>query len=240
MAKKSDRPFAAFDLDGTLIRWQLYHATTDEMVSRGFIKPESYKAMRDARMAWKRRSGASFRDYEIEVIGIYDDVIKSLDFEQVDTVIDAVFDKYKDQVYTYTRDLLAKLKSQGYLLFAISGSQIEIVAKIAQYYGFDDYAGSVYERTAEGFSGEKTIGALFKDKTMKELVAKHKATYGGSMAIGDSHSDIAMLQLVEQPIAFNPEASLFDYAKTRGWKIVIERKNVVIGLESKNGQYQLV
>jgi HAD superfamily hydrolase (TIGR01490 family) len=233
------RKFAVFDIDGTLIRWQLYHAIADSLAHEGYIKPQTYEAMKEARMAWKRRTGGSYKDYELQVIDVYESVLKTLTFGQLDLAIDAVFDEYKDQVYTYTRDLISKLKQQGYLLFAISGSQTEIVAKIADYYGFSDYVGTVYKRMGKSFSGAKTIGSFNKDQTLRDLVAKHRAEYSGSVAIGDSHSDISMLELVEEPIAFNPEQSLFKHAGQKGWKIAIERKNVVYELTSVDGKYQL-
>jgi HAD superfamily hydrolase (TIGR01490 family) len=234
------RPFAVFDIDGTLIRWQLYHAIADALASQGYIDAETYQTMRDARMAWKKRSSASFRDYEIKVIEIYETVLKKLSFKQLDEVVKVVFDEYKDQIYTYSRDLIAKLKKNDYLLFAISGSQVEIVKLIANYYGFDDFVGTIYERRRQGFSGRKTIGSRNKDKALQSLVDKHGAGYGGSLGIGDSHSDIGMLELVEQPIAFNPEKQLFDYAQSKGWKIVVERKNMVYELEKRRGRYELV
>lgn len=233
------RKFAVFDIDGTLIRWQLYHAITDALAQRGHIDAKTYQTMRDARMAWKRRSGGSFKDYERQVIGIYDAVIGTLDFSQLDEAIDAVFNEYKDQVYTYTRDLIADFKKKGYLLFAVSGSQTEILAKISYYYGFDDYIGSVYTRSGSSFTGEKFIGSRQKDKSLKKLVKKHSAGWKDSVAVGDSHSDIPMLELVDTPIAFNPERELFEHAKIRGWKVVIERKNMVYRLEKKGKGYEL-
>ncbi len=239
MSDKSGRPFAVFDIDGTLIRWQLYHAIADTLAAQGYIKPAVYQAMKDARMAWKRRAGGSFRDYEHQVIDVYETILKKLTFVQFEEAANAVFDEYKDQVYTYTRDLIAKLKREDFLLFAISGSQTEVVAKIAKYYGFDDYVGTIYERIDDGFSGNKTIGSLDKDKTLRELVKKHRVDFKSSIGVGDSRSDIPMLELVEQPIALNPEADLFEYASKKGWKIVLERKNMVYELESNDGKYQL-
>jgi HAD superfamily hydrolase (TIGR01490 family) len=234
------KKFAVFDIDGTLIRWQLYHAIADEMARRGHIEPASYQAMREARMAWKKRTGGTFKDYELQVIEIYEAVLKTLSFDQLEEAIDAVFEEYKDQVYVYTRDLIAKLKQNDYLLFAISGSQTEIVAKIAGYYGFDDYVGTTYKRLGGRFSGQKTIGSHDKDKALKNLVTKHTANYKKSMGIGDGSSDISMLELVETPVAFNPEKALFEHAKSKGWKVVIERKNMVYELETKDGTYGLV
>lgn len=233
------KPFAAFDLDGTLIRWQLYHALADQLAKDGHISPLDYKTMKDARMAWKRRTEASFRDYELLVIQTYEQVLKKLGFAELESAVDAVFSEYKDQVYNYSRDLLHELKKKGYVVFAISGSQDEIVSKIAGYYGFDDFIGTTYERSATGFTGEKTVAAHFKDKALRSLAEKHGLDYDGSIAIGDSKSDIVMMELVETPIAFNPELSLFEHATKKGWKIVIERKNMVYELESKHGQYQL-
>jgi HAD superfamily hydrolase (TIGR01490 family) len=233
--------FAVFDIDGTLIRWQLYHAIADTLARQGHIEPGIYQTMKDARMTWKRRAGGSFKDYERQVIDVYESILKTLSFRQFESAIDAVFDEYKDQVYTYSRDLIAKLKKEGYVLFAVSGSQTEIVAKVADYYGFDDYIGTVYERRSAGFSGSvTTIGSFQKDKSLRDLVKKHGVGSAGSIGVGDSASDIKMLQLVEQPIAFNPEQALFDHARINGWKIVIERKNMVYELEKNGQKYELV
>jgi HAD superfamily hydrolase (TIGR01490 family) len=232
--------FAVFDIDGTLIRWQLYHAIADALARQGQIDPASYKAIREARMVWKRRLGGSFRDYELQVIKTYEAVLKTLTFEQFEAATEAVFEEYKDQVYTYTRELIEKLKTENYTLLAISGSQTEIVAKIADYYGFKDYVGTVYERGDKSFTGAKTIGSRDKDQALKRMVEKHSLDFSGSLGIGDGHSDVSMLELVDTPIAFNPEKALFDHASQQGWIVVVERKNMVYDLEIRDGNYQLV
>jgi HAD superfamily hydrolase (TIGR01490 family) len=234
------RRFAVFDIDGTLIRWQLYHALTDELARQGHINPKSYEAMRDARLIWKKRKGGSFRDYELQVIKVYEAVLKTLDFNQFDEAVDAVFDEYKDQVYRYTRALIDQLKKDNYLLLAISGSQTEIVSKVSDYYGFDAYIGTIYHRADSRFSGEKTIAAHNKGESLKKLVAKYDASFDGSLAIGDSRSDAAMLEMVEHPIAFNPDADLFEIAQSKGWKVILERKNMIYELEKQGNTYELV
>jgi HAD superfamily hydrolase (TIGR01490 family) len=235
------RKFAAFDIDGTLIRWQLYHALADALAQKGHVKPKTYRTMRQARLAWKRRTGSTFKDYEKEVISIYEAVLKTLSLSQLEEAIDAVFDEYKDQTYTYTRELLRSLKQKGYLLFAISGSQTEIVGKIADYYGFDDYVGTIYERHRTGFSGSViAVGSFNKDTSLRNLVKKYGVSFDGSIAVGDSTSDIKMLELVDSPIAFNPERALFEHAQKRGWKVIVERKNIVYELEKRGKDYELV
>jgi HAD superfamily hydrolase (TIGR01490 family) len=235
------KPFAVFDIDGTLIRWQLYHATADALVRLGYISKDKYQSIKDARMAWKRREGEeAFKTYESQLVSLYEKVLRNLTPGQYDEAAQAVFDEYKDQVYRYTRTLIADLKTKRYLLFAISGSQTEIVGKIAHYYGFDDYIGTVYERAEGKFTGKRKLHAGSKHVILDELVKKHGATYEGSVAVGDSESDITMLEAVDQPIAFNPSKKLLQYVQKKGWKIVVERKNTIYELIKKDNKYTLV
>jgi HAD superfamily phosphoserine phosphatase-like hydrolase len=238
---KMNKKFAAFDIDGSLIRWQLYHAIADNLVKLGFIAPVKFQEIKDARMVWKRRENSeSFKQYEVKLVELYGEILSEVTYEQFLQSADAVFEEYKDQVYIYTRDLIKQLKQEGYLLFAISGSQKEIIKKMVDYYGFDDFASSVYEHENNHFTGKLTTPILNKDEVLKELAAKHGAGFDGSIVVGGSAGDSKMLDLAEQPIAFNPEVALFKIAQQKGWKVVVERKNIFYELEGKDGKYQLV
>jgi HAD superfamily hydrolase (TIGR01490 family) len=241
MAKGEQKPFAVFDIDGTLIRWQLYHAIADALAKHGYVDPKAYQAVRDARMAWKRRIDTeSFKTYERYLVEFYNQLLENLSVDNFMTAADTVFEEYKDQVYVYTRELIKKLKSEGYLLLALSGSQSEIVEKVAEYYGFDDYIGTTYERSGKFFTGSLIAHLGKKNEVLKKLVSRHHVSWQNSVGVGDSAGDISMLESVEIPIAFNPEKKLFDHAKQKGWKIVIERKNMVYELENNDGTYLLV
>lgn len=241
MSEKQARPFAVFDIDGTIIRWQLYHAIADELAKEGHIDSVAFDRARHARTQWKRRASEdSFKDYETTLVNIYENALATLNADDVMAAVKRVFDEYKEQTYTYTRDLVSSLREEGYLLFAISASQEEVVELLARYYGFDAWAGSIYARSGNRFTGGKTpLRRGLKVKKLAEFVERFSATYEGSIAVGDSDSDIPMLEIVEQPIAFNPDKKLFQHARQQGWKIVLERKNMVYELEPENGEYKL-
>ncbi len=235
----SARPFAVFDIDGTLIRWQLYHAVAD-LLLKADTNTELYDSIRQARKKWKQRSHAtSFREYENAVVDAYESILKTLSVEEFNQAVDAVIDEHKDQVYTFTRDLIAELKEQGYFLLAISGSQTELIKKIADYYDFDDFVGTDYTQDSGRFTGQKIHGAAQKDAALKEFIQKHNLTQAGSYAVGDSESDIPMLAIVENPIAFNPTKALLETAQKQSWQVVVERKNVIYKLEKHNDSYLL-
>jgi HAD superfamily hydrolase (TIGR01490 family) len=236
----SPRPFAVFDIDGTVIRWQLYHAINDALAQKGIINKQAFEEVRAARMDWKRRSGdESFHDYEQALVRVFEQTLKGLRVEDLNTAAEEVFDEYKEQVYTYTRDLIRELKAKNYVLFAISGSPDVIIEKLVQYYGFDDFAASHYKAQAGRFTGAIELSIGKKAELLQHLIDKHQATQVGSIGVGDGEGDIEMLSMVEQAIAFNPSKKLIQYAEQHRWKVVVERKNVIYRLNYQNNGYQL-
>lgn len=234
------RPFAAFDIDGTVIRWQLYHAIGDAMAKQGLIDPETYQKVRNARMHWKKRGGDdAFLEYEAILVVAFDQGLKGLSVERFNELVDGVFAIYHQQVHTYTRELIQDLKNKNYLLFAVSGSPDIIVQRFVEHYGFDDYAATNYQIKDGKHTAMKDISLGKKAELLTDLIAKYGATNSKSIAIGDTESDIGMLELVEQPIAFNPTKKLFHHAKQQGWKVVIERKNMVYEMVQVDGKYIL-
>lgn len=232
--------FAVFDIDGTLIRWQLYHTVVDRLAKKGALGKKAAKDFDEARMRWKRREDIeSFRTYELTLIHTFEQALTRINGDLFDSIIQDVIEEYKHQTYRYTRNLLTELRQKGYFLLAISGSHHEIVAEMAKHYGFDDYVGSQYPRKNGRFTGEKIIASLNKGKLLQKMIRKHKLDVSDSYAIGDSSSDAALLEMAENPVAFNPDQKLFRTAQTNGWKIVIERKNMVYELEKQDGRYIL-
>jgi len=240
MTTTQNRPFAVFDIDGTIMRWQFYHAICDTLAKHELVSAEDYQAVRDARMTWKKRvHSQSFHSYEEALVKAYEQTLPHVTPAQYDKVAEEVFEKYKDQVYTYTRDLVRELKAKNYLLFAISGSPSDIVEKFAEYYGFDDCAGTRQHQLDGKFTGTFEFSLGVKHHVLETMIAKHRAATTNSVGVGDTKGDIEMLSMVKRPIAFNPEKQLFEHAKTHGWQIIVERKNVVYQLQPRNGSYIL-
>lgn len=235
------RKFAVFDIDGTLIRWQLFHAIVHSLGKQGYILRGTHEKIHAARMVWKNReTDEGFHEYEKVLVDAYLQALTTIDPADYLHIVDEVFHEYKDQTYAYTRDLVQRLKKEGYLLFAISGSQTEVVSRLAQYHGFDTAIGAEFVQRDGAFTGEVITPIHDKRSALEQLVKQYDATYTDSYAVGDSPSDTAMLEMVENPIAFNPDRGLFETAKKHRWPIVVERKNVVYELGPRDGSYVLV
>lgn len=191
-------------------------------------------------MRWKNREDIEgFRAYELVLLEIYLEVMKQILPEDHDRIVDEVVGEYRDQTHVYTRDLARRLQKEGYLLFAISGSHDGAVGKVARHHGFDDWIGADFEIQDGRYTGEVVTPVFDKATALRSLVEKHHATFEGSYAVGDSWGDTSMLDIVEHPVAFNPDKGLYEAAVERKWPIVVERKNVVYELTPGDSTYTL-
>lgn len=233
------KPYAVFDLDGTLIRWQLFHVIVDRLGKTGRIDKKTYQEILDSRMAWKRREEIDgFDRYQIKLIEAYNLVVTKLSQKELEELANRAFEEHKDQSYVFTRNLMKDLKAKGYMLFAISGSFSEVVQLIAKHYGFDDSAGTMHAKSKGKFTGEIDVVQYERKVDMlDELKKKYDLTDEGSVAVGDSMGDYAILKHVQNPIVFNPARELFVKAQEHGWRIVVERKNVIYDMAKQGDNY---
>jgi HAD superfamily hydrolase (TIGR01490 family) len=233
--------FAAFDIDGTLFRSGLYREVAFELMKMGVLPNDVLEETTAKNREWRHRThGNAFEEFELLLVNKMDSLLPQIKVRDYDTAVKKVIEKRAENVYVYTRDLIKDLKSNGYFLVAISGSQIELVEPFAKLYGFDAWVGQEWERGEEFFTGKIVKTHTKKDAILERLASTHNLTYTDSYAVGDSNGDTGMLSVVDNPIAFNPTYELYEQAVQNGWTIAVERKNVMYTLKpSESGEYQL-
>lgn len=234
------KPFAVFDIDGTVARTSLFLATVHAMKRRGMLPSSDAKLIDLMLEKWLARdSDSSFEQYSDVCVKILEKALPTIKLDAYKSVTDEVIEKFSRRIYRYTVQLIKELKQKGYLIFAVSGSEHSLVERFCRQYGFDGWTGNEYEDDGKYFTG--VTGTTFRDKTryVKELAAEHGCTMKGSIAVGDTHGDIEMLEFAEYPIVFNPNKTLYEYALSSGWPIVVERKNVIYQIKAKDSVYKL-
>lgn len=235
------KKFAAFDIDGTLFRSGLYREVFYELYKMGVLPNDLTEQTTEKHRVWRHRvHGNAFEEFDAIVVTVLDSYLPRLKISDYEEAVKRVLDKRAENVYIYTRDLLKKLKAEGYFLIAISGSQQELVEPFAKRYGFDMWVGQQWERGEKYFTGKVVKTHTGKDKIIERMLDQHNLTMKDSYAVGDSNGDSGMLGIVDNPIAFNPTSELIEKALANNWKVVIERKNVSYELEgNKDGRFLL-
>lgn len=228
-AMEQKRPVAVFDIDGVVFRSSLVIELVDRLILRGIFPEDARGAYERARLEWLDRKG-DYEPYVNKVVSSFAKYMKGIPYGDVADVAGEVIEEMRHRTYRYTRDLITDLKKRGYFLLAVSHSPKLIVDGFAYELGFDKSYGTFYATGATNrFTGEIEDEHIIMNKAsiLSRAIEKENLTLKGSVGVGDTESDISMLALVEEPIAFNPNRALYRHATQRLWKIIVERKDVI-------------
>ena len=223
------KKLAIFDIDGTIFRGCLQIELMKTLVYHKIFPKAAEKMVNKEYFAWVERRG-TYQAYIEKVMKVFNQMIRGCKHKDIKRLSQRVANYFKDRKYVFTRDLIKKLKKEKYFLVAISGSPAEIVEEFNKHLKFDLAFGSIYEIDPRQkiYTGRVLESRLRnKDAVFDKFLDKTKITLRGSIGVGDTENDVGFLKLVERPIAFNPNANLAKIAKKNGWRIVVERKDVI-------------
>ena len=227
---KNKNKIAIFDIDGTIFRSNLQFELLSGLAFEGIFSKKTRDRLIKSYRKWLHNKG-TYENYKKELIKYYKKEIKNKNKDDVVKVSKKVISFYHARQFIYTKNLIDELKDT-HKLVAISGSPIEIVKEYNSYLKFDDVFGTVYEIDKNKKYTGKVLYApvLNKADALKVYVAEQGISLAGSIGIGDTSSDIPLLELVDFPIAYNSDEELYVYARKNKWKIVVERKDVIYEL----------
>ncbi|HAO81549.1 TPA: hypothetical protein DCQ82_02465 [Candidatus Veblenbacteria bacterium] len=229
MASRRKSRLAVFDIDGTIFRSSLQRELIMALVRYNVFPAIVKKELEQNYFSWVNRQG-NYEDYIMQVVRSYEKRIAGVSVEDVRRVAQIVISQQKSRVYTYTRQLIEKLRPTHNLV-AISGSPIEIVEEFNSHYKFDAVYGMTFQIHDERYTGE-VLEIPIRDKkaVLKKYLLEKNLKLAGSVGVGDGESDASFLEIVSRPICFNPNKNLYKIAKKKGWEIVVERKDVIYNM----------
>lgn len=226
------RKLAVFDVDGTIFRSSLFIELVEALIEAGLMAKSAREIYQREKKSWQDRRG-SYEEYLMAMVKAFHRYLPGIPYQKFMEVSESVIAKEKHKTYLFTRELVKKLKRRGYFLLAISNSPKGILDKFCKTLGFEKVYGRIYEINAnDELTGQVLDLHLISNKgaIVKRAIEKENLTLKDSVAVGDTESDIAMLELVTRPICFNPNKKLYRYAKINQWEVVVERKDVIYNI----------
>jgi HAD superfamily hydrolase (TIGR01490 family) len=224
---------AVFDVDGTLFRRGLLPALTRRLVNEGVFPERVREELSQDYYAWVERRG-SYETYDELVMELFLRELEGVSVAQLRRCATVEVEAHGRRLHMYTRDMARRLKEARYHIIAISGSPQEILDLFLPPLGFDRAWGTVLSQAQGRYTGE-VLQDPFKNKrrVLEEFLEDANVSLEGSVGVGDTLSDVGFLEMVQTPIAFNPNRSFFEVARERGWPIVVERKDVIYNLQKR-------
>lgn len=220
---------ALFDIDGTIFRKNLHFELINELVWMKVFPHKVRKTLVEIYSNWLEHTG-TYEDYRRALVNLYSEYIVGCSPDDVKKASRILMPFHEKRTYIFAEQLIKKFRDENYYMVAISGSPIEIVEEYnRRYLNFDQVFGSVYALGKDGlYTGEATFEPTHdKGMVARQVVYENHLTLDDSYAIGDTESDVSILELVKHPIAFNPNHNLREIAEKNGWRIVVEKKDVV-------------
>lgn len=223
------RKLAIFDIDGTVFRSSIFIELVEALIRERVFPERARRGFEHEYHAWLDRRN-DYESYIAAVVAVFHQHIKGIHYSELKEVGKRVIRDEQHHLYRFTRDMVADLKRRGYFLLAISQSPKAVLDPFCKRLGFDKVYGRIYTLGPENrFTGAVEDLRLIANKgvILRRAVEKEGLTLIKSIGVGDTEDDAAFLDLVEEPICFNPNRRLCRLARSRGWRIVVERKDVI-------------
>ena len=127
-----------------------------------------------------------------------------------------------DKIWPGTRALAQMHLDAGQQVWLVTATPVELAQTIANRLGLTGALGTVAESQDGVFTG-KLVGdilhGLGKAHAVRSLAIREGLNLKRCTAYSDSANDVPMLSLCGTAVAINPDSSLRDVARVRGWEI---------------------
>jgi phosphoserine phosphatase len=224
------RKVTLFDLDGTKCTRQMTIELLLRISTEMIGWAEKIAPIRAAVDTYHRERTYDYSPVgEIAVPLLQGGLLKGLRERDVLDIAMRMMVELRSQRYIFTRTLMEVLarcpRSERGLIIAITGSPQKVAELFVADMGFDLVFGTNY-RVEDGiYTGElDERSAVDKGAIVDELAERFKLNLASSMAVGDTASDIPMLERVGFPIAMNPNPELLAQARRRRYTVVYDRQ----------------
>ena len=127
------------------------------------------------------------------------------------------------------QELISKHKDRGDTLLVITATNRFVTEPIVNLYGIDNLLATTPEFQNGKFTGNFNGIPCFqqgKVRLLEEWLKTSTESMDGSWFYSDSHNDLPLLKLVDNPIAVDPDEKLTAFARAYNWPVISLRQNL--------------
>jgi HAD superfamily hydrolase (TIGR01490 family) len=214
---------ALFDLDNTLLAIDSDHAWGRFLVARGVV---------DA-IEFDRRNDYFYERYKSGTLDIHEYLLFALGplAGRPRAEIDAWHADFMDQVIRpaigpKARALVDGHRAAGDLTCCVTATNAFVTAPIAREFGIPHLIACDLEEHDGVFTGKPRGIPSFQDGKIRRVegwlatMGRRIADYPMSSFYSDSRNDIPLLERVTRPVAVDPDDTLAELARERGWPVI--------------------
>jgi HAD superfamily hydrolase (TIGR01490 family) len=211
---------AIFDLDNTLLKGDSDHAWGEFLVDAGLVDPVVHKEKND-------RFYQQYEDGTLDIFDYQEFVLSFLSQHPMEQLHrwqrDFMHQWVEPIILPAAEELLKQHRSQGDHLMIISATNEFITHPIAVRLGVDTLIATGAEIRDGRYTGKVEGVPSFQDGKVTRLnhwLKQNHESLDGAWFYSDSHNDLPLLKLVDNPVAVDPDETLRNYAESHDWSII--------------------
>ncbi len=214
---------AIFDLDNTLLGGDSDHLWGRFLVEQGIVDGERYE----------QENNRFYEEYKAGTLDIfaYQRFALAPLVGQEPATLEEWHRRYMAQkigpiILPAGRALLEWHRAQGHTLLIITATNRFITAPIAAELGVSELLATEPEVIDGRYTGNVVDIPTFQQGKVRRLerwLGETGHNLAGAWFYSDSHNDLPLLELVDQPVAVDPDDTLRSHAEAKGWDLLTLR-----------------
>nr|WP_237562062.1 HAD family hydrolase [Halomonas icarae] len=211
---------AIFDLDNTLLSIDSDHAWGEFLLEQGAVDPVAYREANDRFLADYEAGNLDMQAFlEVALRPLAENSPEQLAAWHQQFMVS----KIEPNILPKGEELLARHRSRGDTLLIITATNRFITGPIAERLGVDDLIAVEPEIIDGHYTGRVSGTPSYREgkvKRLDEWLSDKDLTLDEAWFYSDSHNDLPLLEVVEYPVAVDPDDTLREAAEARGWRIM--------------------
>lgn len=211
---------AIFDLDHTLLCDDSDYLWGQFMIAKGMVDGRQYQSQNEAFYQQYTEGSLSideFLHFTLKPLTEHSiEVLHKLRAEFIADYIEPV-------VAPGAKELIEKHRTQGDILMIITATNAFITEPIAKLLDIPHLLATEPEIKNQRYTGNYLGTPTFKQGKVENLntwLSHNQMSLEDSTFYSDSHNDLPLLKLVENPVAVHPDEKLKTHAKSHGWTVM--------------------
>ena len=209
---------AIFDLDNTLIGGDSDFLWGEFIGEEGIVDANAYR----------KKNEYFYQQYDLGTLDIYawlefclEPLTRYSMTELQELHHRFMIQKIEPILLDKAQNCINRHKERGDTVLVITASTSFVTAPIVKKYGINHLLATEPEIKAGRYTGGVSGMPCFQSGKIDKLMPwlqKNEETLTGSTFYSDSHNDLPLLELVDNPVAVNADKILTQIAEKKGWK----------------------
>ena len=211
---------AIFDLDNTLIGGDSDFLWGEFLGEEGVVDANAYR----------KKNEYFYQQYDLGTLDIYAwlefclEPLSRYSMEELQEFHHRfMIQKIEPIMLDKAQNCINQHKERGDTVLVMTASNSFVTAPIAKKYGINQMLATEPEIKAGRYTGGVSGIPCFQSGKVDKLMPwlqKNEETLTGSTFYSDSHNDLPLLELVDNPVAVNADKILTKIAEKKGWEVL--------------------